>query len=40
MEATVAAHFAQQVYVSDLSQDPAFGREGWQRPYPRPITDS
>jgi arylsulfatase A-like enzyme len=24
-----------RVYTSDLSQDPWFGREGWQRPYPR-----
>jgi len=26
---------ARRVYVNDLSQSPAFGREGWQRPYPR-----
>ena len=23
--------------ASDLSQDPGFGREGWQRPYPAPV---
>ena len=35
MRLTVAAQSPQRVYVRDLSQDVAFGREGWQRPYPR-----
>lgn len=39
MGAMVESHFAQRVYVTDLSQDPAFGREGWQRPYPRRVDD-
>jgi arylsulfatase len=29
------AHHDRRVYVHDLSQDPGFGKEGWQRPYPR-----
>jgi hypothetical protein len=36
MGAVVQSHYAQRVYVSDLSQRPDFGREGWQRSYPRP----
>ncbi|MBC7235339.1 MAG: sulfatase-like hydrolase/transferase, partial [Chloroflexi bacterium] len=28
-----------RVYVQDLSQDPGFGKEGWQRPYPRSYAD-
>ena len=35
MGLTVEAHYPQRVYVRDLSQDAAFGREGWRRPYPR-----
>jgi arylsulfatase A-like enzyme len=35
MRLTVEAQFPQRVYIRDLSQDAAFGREGWQRPYPR-----
>jgi arylsulfatase A-like enzyme len=35
MAGTVESHFPERVYVRDLSQDVAFGREGWQRPYPR-----
>lgn len=31
------ANHDRRVYVSDLSQCPAFGREGWQRRYPRPV---
>jgi arylsulfatase len=34
-----ASHFERRVYHNDLSQDPAFGREGWQRPYPRSLRD-
>jgi arylsulfatase A-like enzyme len=36
MRLTVASHQAERVYTRDLSQDPAFGREGWRRRYPRP----
>ncbi len=38
MQSLRASHKPQRVYVSDLSGDPGFGKEGWQRPYPRPIT--
>ncbi len=37
MRAIVDAHRPQRVYTRDLSQDPAFGREGWQRSYPQPL---
>jgi hypothetical protein len=37
MALQVASHFPARVYVRDLSQTPAFGYEGWQRPYPRPV---
>jgi arylsulfatase len=37
MAAMVDAHAAQRVYTADLSQDVAFGREGWQRRYPLPL---
>jgi hypothetical protein len=33
------ANHDRRVYVRDLSQTTAFGREGWQRPYPRRIDD-
>ncbi len=33
------SHFERRVYARDLSQDPGFGREGWQRPYPRKRQD-
>ena len=36
MRLTVASHHPERVYTRDLSQDPAFGREGWQRRYPLP----
>jgi len=39
MHGMAESHFAQRVYVRDLSQTDDFGREGWQRPYPRPITE-
>jgi arylsulfatase A-like enzyme len=39
MAGMVESHAAQRVYVRDLSQDAAFGREGWQRPYPRRLDD-
>ena len=35
MRLTIEAQFPQRVYTNDLSQDAAFGREGWQRPYPQ-----
>lgn len=36
MRLTVESHFPARVYTTDLSQDPAFGREGWRRRYPQP----
>jgi arylsulfatase A-like enzyme len=39
MAYTGEAHFDHRVYVSDLSQYPWFGREGWQRPFPRTVDD-
>ena len=33
------ANHDRRVYVSDLSQRPSFGREGWLRPYPRSFDD-
>ncbi len=39
MDYTVEAHFDHRVYISDLSQQPDFGREGWQRTFPRLIDD-
>ncbi len=40
MGAMVQSHYAQRVYVRDLSQQPDFGREGWQRTYPRAFGDA
>jgi hypothetical protein len=37
MASTAEAFFPRRVDVRDLSQTVAFGREGWQRPYPRDI---
>lgn len=37
MRSLTLAHEEKRVYVSDLSQDEQYGREGWQRPYPRAI---
>ena len=37
MALQVESHYAARVYVRDLSQTPAFGHEGWQRRYPRPV---
>ena len=39
MAYTREAHFDHRVYVRDLSQYSWFGREGWQRPFPRTIDD-
>jgi arylsulfatase A-like enzyme len=39
MAGLVESHFAQRVYLSDLSQDAAFGREGWQRRYPQRLDE-
>jgi len=33
------ANHERRVYVRDLSQQTWFGREGWQRPYPRRMDD-
>ena len=35
MESITASHYDKRVYTRSLSGDPAFGREGWQRPYPQ-----
>lgn len=35
MRSTVLAHQDRRVYTVDLSSSPAFGKEGWQRRYPR-----
>ncbi len=40
MRLTAEAQFPQRVYIRDLSQDTAFGREGWRRPYPRSRADT
>ena len=37
MQAVRESQEDRRVYVSTLSQKPEFGREGWQRPYPRKI---
>ncbi len=37
MRSLTLAHDEKRVYASDLSQDEQYGREGWQRPYPRAI---
>ncbi|MCC6629964.1 MAG: sulfatase-like hydrolase/transferase [Chloroflexi bacterium] len=37
MAMMVESHFAQRVYLRDLSSSPSFGREGWQWRYPRPV---
>jgi arylsulfatase A-like enzyme len=39
MAFTSESHFDHRVYMRDLSQRPAFGREGWQRPFPRSVHD-
>ena len=39
MRAVVESHFAQRVYIRDMAQDQDFGREGWQRQYPRRAAD-
>lgn len=38
MQSTVQANHERRVYTVDLSSDPGFGTEGWQRPYPRGFT--
>jgi arylsulfatase len=35
MHSITVSHYDRRVYESDLSQNPAFGREGWQRTYPQ-----
>jgi arylsulfatase len=39
MDYTAEAHFDHRIYISDLSQEPEFGREGWRRPFPRRAGD-
>jgi arylsulfatase A-like enzyme len=31
------SHADKRVYTTDLSGNPEFGKEGWRRPYPRPL---
>lgn len=38
MRAVQRAHLDKQVYVRDMSADPIFGRPGWQRTFPRPLS--
>lgn len=35
MHSITASHYDKRVYTRSLSGDPAFGKEGWQRPYPQ-----
>lgn len=37
MQSMRVAQEDRRVYTTDLSQQPDFGREGWQRPYPRKL---
>ncbi|MEX0926926.1 MAG: sulfatase-like hydrolase/transferase [Dehalococcoidia bacterium] len=37
MESMNASMDDRLAHTGDLSQDPAFGREGWQRPWPHPV---
>lgn len=37
MTSISASHHDRRVYTVDLSTDPEFGKEGWKRPYPKPI---
>ncbi|MEZ4861741.1 MAG: sulfatase-like hydrolase/transferase [Caldilineaceae bacterium] len=37
MRSMTLAHDEKRVYATDLAQDAIYGREGWQRPYPRPL---
>lgn len=39
MQSMRVAQEDRRVYTSDLSQRPSFGREGWQRPYPRKLIE-
>ena len=36
MRSLQESHHPERVYRVDLAQDPIFGKEGWQRPWPRP----
>ena len=35
-----ASHDDKRVYTSDLAGDPAFGKRGWQRPYPQQLGEA
>jgi arylsulfatase A-like enzyme len=39
MDLVAESYWDRRVYVRDLSQSEAFGREGWQRTYPRRVQD-
>ena len=39
MDSTNESFFNPRVYTQDLSQNPSFGREGWQRPYTRNLQE-
>jgi hypothetical protein len=37
MRLMTQSHADKRVYTTDLSGNPEFGKEGWRRPYPRPL---
>jgi hypothetical protein len=37
MRSITQSHFDKRVYTTSLSQDPGFGKEGWQRVYPNHV---
>ena len=39
MNSVSLSHESRRVYSRDLAGDPMFGKEGWQRPYPKNIND-
>ncbi len=40
MDSMALSHESKRVYSKDLAGNPAFGKEDWQRPYPRNIADA
>ena len=40
MNSMALSHESKRVYSKDLAGNPAFGKEDWQRPYPRNIADA
>ncbi|MCZ6680747.1 MAG: sulfatase-like hydrolase/transferase [Candidatus Poribacteria bacterium] len=39
MKSVSSSHYEKRVYTKTLSSDPAFGKEGWRRPYPKRLED-